>query len=63
MSKETSELARRWFEEIWNERRVETIDELAHPECVGHHEGQPASKGAEAFKTFRRQLLEDGARS
>ena len=57
MSTKTRELARRWFEEIWNEHKVETIDELAHPDCICHHEGQATTYGVDTFKTFRNQLL------
>jgi len=32
-------LARRWFEEVWNQRRHATVHELMHPESVGHVEG------------------------
>jgi steroid delta-isomerase-like uncharacterized protein len=35
---DTARLARRWFEEVWNERHVEMVDELAAPDCLGHHE-------------------------
>ncbi len=31
-------LMERWFEEVWNERRLETIDELMSPNCVQHFE-------------------------
>jgi len=31
-------LMERWFEEIWNERRIETIDELMSPNFVSHYE-------------------------
>ena len=34
-----SELARRWFEEVWNQRRDATVRELLHPGIVGHMEG------------------------
>jgi steroid delta-isomerase-like uncharacterized protein len=30
------ELARRWFEEVWNQRRTDTIDELLTDESLGH---------------------------
>jgi steroid delta-isomerase-like uncharacterized protein len=30
------EVARRWFEEVWNQRRAETIDELLPAGGVGH---------------------------
>lgn len=29
-------LARRWFEEVWNQRRTETVHELLRPDSVGH---------------------------
>ncbi|HEX6984512.1 MAG TPA: ester cyclase [Planctomycetaceae bacterium] len=37
MSERNAELARRFFQEVWNERRAETIDELVHPGGVAHH--------------------------
>lgn len=52
----TRELARRWFGEVWNEKRSDTIDALVHPECCGHHEGQTTRGGAE-IKAMRDQLL------
>jgi predicted ester cyclase len=36
MSTPQLDLARRWFKEVWNEGRAETIHELMHPEAVGH---------------------------
>jgi len=30
-------LARHWFEQVWNRRRPEFINELAAPDCLGHH--------------------------
>jgi steroid delta-isomerase-like uncharacterized protein len=33
-------LVRRWFELIWNQRRLDAIDELASPDGVLHAEGQ-----------------------
>jgi steroid delta-isomerase-like uncharacterized protein len=32
-------LARRWFEEVWNDRRDEAVDQLMHEECIDHMEG------------------------
>jgi predicted ester cyclase len=29
-------LVRRWFEEVWNQKRSETIRELLSPDCVAH---------------------------
>lgn len=34
-----SALARRWFDEVWNDRRDATVDEPMHSEAVGHMEG------------------------
>ena len=33
---EVANVVRRWFEEVWNQRRVETIEELLTPESVCH---------------------------
>jgi hypothetical protein len=30
---------RRWFEEVWNQRRLETFDELLAPDGVAHDIG------------------------
>jgi len=42
----------RWFEEVWNQRKTKTIDELMVPDVVAH--GLPGEggvvHGAEAFK-------------
>ncbi len=29
-------LARRWFEEVWNQRRAATVHELVRPDSIGH---------------------------
>ena len=50
-------VAIRWFEEIWNQRRTESIDELWAPGGVGHIEGGP-TVSKEDFKEARRQLLD-----
>jgi hypothetical protein len=38
MANENALLARRWFEEVWNQRRTDTIDELLTEESVSHSE-------------------------
>ena len=56
MSEENRALAKRWFEEVWNRRRTETVDELLAQEGVGHMEGGDV-RGPEAFKAVRADLL------
>jgi steroid delta-isomerase-like uncharacterized protein len=50
-------LARRWFEEVWNARREETVYELMAPVCEGHLEGLEVG-GPDDFAAARKTLLE-----
>jgi steroid delta-isomerase-like uncharacterized protein len=50
-------LAERWFEDLWNRRRDETIDELMAPDAVGHMEGAPDVHGRADFRKVRDTLL------
>ena len=53
MAQENSALIRRWFEEVWNNGRMETIDEMASPDVVGHGQAQHDTViGREQFRTF-----------
>src|SRR5258708_36564404 len=47
------DLARRWFEEVWNQGRESTIDELFHPQGKAYGFPDPGSIliGPEGFKT------------
>lgn len=49
-------LARRWFEEVWNQRKDATVLELFGAESVGHMEGADAL-GPSHFLTMRASLL------
>ena len=49
MSRDNIALVRRWFEEVWNRRRAETIDELLTGESVCHADEGPI-RGPEEFK-------------
>jgi len=51
MSTENKNIVRRWFEEVWNQGRVETIDELFPPHGVAHGLGGDMHGPAE-FKPF-----------
>ncbi|HEX8179370.1 MAG TPA: ester cyclase [Pyrinomonadaceae bacterium] len=48
-------LVRRWFDEVWNQGRAETIDELFAPDGLGHGltGGEPV-RGPANFKEFHR---------
>ncbi|MFL6429358.1 MAG: ester cyclase [Acidobacteriaceae bacterium] len=39
MSEENKNLVRRWFEEVWNKRRISAVAEMYHPS--GHAHGFP----------------------
>lgn len=49
-------LARRWFEEVWNDRRDEAIEELMAPDAVGHMEGGDIC-GPQEFREVRALFL------
>ena len=51
-------LATRWFEEVWNQGKESTIDELFHPDGKAHGFPDPDSvlTGPEAFKAIHRQF-------
>jgi len=58
MAQDPKEIVRRWFEEVWNQGREETIDELLAPEGVAHGLGEAGAevRGPEGFKPFFRNL-------
>ena len=56
MTETNSQLARRWFEEVWNQKKPETVTELLHPEVVGQMEGRVV-RSPEEFLEARRELL------
>jgi predicted ester cyclase len=56
MSAQNRALSRRWFTEVWNERRTATIDELLSPDGVGHMETGDLC-GIEPFKRVRDEFV------
>jgi len=56
MSLQCRELSHKWFEEIWNKKRAETIDELVTENSVGHTEVAEATS-VPAFKQFHGEFL------
>ena len=57
MAQENSRLIRRWFEEVWNNGRMDAIDEMASPDVIGHGQAQHATDiGLKEFKPFVKSL-------
>ena len=56
--KENIEVMRRWFREVWNEGRMETIQELFAPDgrAVGHYGERAEIHGPGEFLPFVRQI-------
>jgi steroid delta-isomerase-like uncharacterized protein len=49
MTEDNVAVVRRWFEEVWNQRRIQTIDELLTIESVCHGDDGPI-RGPAEFK-------------
>ena len=49
-----ADLIRRWFEEVWNQGREATIDELCAKHAIGHGQTPDGTdiEGPESFKKF-----------
>jgi len=58
MSAENAAFIRRWFEEVWNKKRIDAIDEMASPDLVGHGQAQHGfDMSREQFKQFARDVI------
>jgi len=55
---DNASILRRWFEEVWNQGRGQTIDELMAPDAVarGLADAAQTHRGPTAFKPFWAQL-------
>ena len=53
-AEENVEIMRRWFQEVWNQGRTETIHELFSPEGVAHGQESPEAelRGPAEFEAF-----------
>jgi steroid delta-isomerase-like uncharacterized protein len=58
MSEANKAIVRRWFEEVWNQGREETIDELFAKNAVGYGLGDTdvTTRGPAEFKIFANNL-------
>ena len=52
MSEENKALLRRWFEEVWNQGRAASIDEMLASDAIVHGLG-PSLRGPSEFKPFQ----------
>lgn len=57
MPESNADIARRWFEHVWNRRHDATVHELLHSGGVGHLEGMDI-RGPEQFLAARAALLD-----
>lgn len=55
---ENTALVHRWFEEVWNQRRLETIAELMATDAVAYDLGGPGAttRGSAAFREAAEQI-------
>ena len=60
MSVANKVLVYRWYEEVWNKKREEVIDELLSPDVISYglsDDPMEAVKGTEAFKKYWRAMI------
>ena len=57
-AEENIQLMRRWFQEVWNDGRMETIHELLSPDSVarGQRGAEAEIRGPEEFEKFVREI-------
>jgi steroid delta-isomerase-like uncharacterized protein len=55
---QNSVLIRRWFDEVWNQGREETVDAMCARDVIGHGQAQHGAdlQGPEHFKQFLRSF-------
>jgi len=61
MTVDNKTLMHRWYEEVWNQGRVETVDELMAEGCVVHGLADASGKDVEGpaeFRAFHAQFRE-----
>ena len=58
MSMDCKTLVRRWFEEVWNQKRDASIDELMAADGVFHGLGPDPVHGPDNFRLFRGAFLD-----
>jgi steroid delta-isomerase-like uncharacterized protein len=53
-------LTKRWFEEVWNQKKTQTIRELVAPDCIWHGTSETGEdlRGAEGFLLLYTRLVD-----
>lgn len=57
MSDDNRLLAKRWFQEMWNQRNAAVIDDILHADARGHMQGFE-TRGHADFRKVRADLLD-----
>ena len=57
MSESNIQLFKRWFEEVWNQRRIEIAPEFLAEGCVVHLEGGEDAHGLDDLRGFYDRML------
>ena len=58
MSTSLESISRRIFDEVWNQKRLDSVDELIGPEFVVHDpHGSSQRKGPEGYREFVREYI------
>lgn len=58
MSAENKTVVRRYFEEVWNQRKLEVLDQIIAPQAVNHDPASPDfGKGPEAARKLVQMYL------
>ena len=59
MSEENVDLGKRWFEEVWNQKRSESVPDLLAADCVMHGISETGEdvRGPEEFLALHSKLL------
>ena len=52
MATQTAELSRRIFEDVWNRKNLNAIDDLISADYIHHDANSPAASGIDGYKQF-----------
>jgi predicted ester cyclase len=58
MSDQNKSTTRRFYEEVFNQKKLATVDELCSPTFVDHNPGPGQAPGPQGLKTWLQQLFQ-----